>query len=81
MRSARQLLKGTNPSFNSIGLHSSSDGMDRTECYVVPEVIESTIFRQLDGFLGLSSTANLKYGDLGDFFMELQSAKEDGYLL
>lgn len=50
------------------------------ECYSSPEVIECALYRKLDCFPKISNEDYLKLRELGDLLMELQSAKEDGYL-
>ncbi|KAI3356594.1 hypothetical protein L3Q82_017794 [Scortum barcoo] len=50
------------------------------ECYATPEVIESALFKRLDGFPCLNSKENVKLRELSDLLLELFSAKEDGYL-
>ncbi|XP_038062985.1 uncharacterized protein LOC119733659 [Patiria miniata] len=50
------------------------------EQYAAPEVIESALFRRLDGFPRINSRDPLKLRQLGDLLMEVQCAKEDGYL-
>lgn len=51
------------------------------KCYASPEVIECALYRKLDRFPKISNKDYIKLGELGDLLMELQSAKEDGYLL
>ncbi len=50
------------------------------ECYASPEVIEKALFKKLDEFPRISSKDWVKLRELGDLLMELQAAKEDGYL-
>ena len=50
------------------------------ECYASPEVLESALFRKLDNFPRISSRDHIKLRELGDLLMEVQCAKEDGYL-
>lgn len=47
------------------------------QCYAAPEIVESSLFSKLDNFPRISNKDNSKFGDL---LLELQSAKEDGYL-
>ena len=49
------------------------------ECYAASEVIESSLFKKLDGFPTISSRDYLKLREHGDLLMEVQSAKEDDY--
>ena len=51
-----------------------------SECYASPEVIENALFKKLDMFPRISSKDHIKLRELGDLLMEIQSAKEDGYL-
>lgn len=50
------------------------------ECYVSPEVTEHALYRKLDCFPKISHKDYIKLRELGDFLMELNSAKEDVYL-
>ncbi|XP_063761823.1 uncharacterized protein LOC134879300 [Eleginops maclovinus] len=50
------------------------------ECYAAPEVIEKALFTRLDAFPRVSAKENLKLRELADLLMEVQCAKEDGYL-
>lgn len=51
-----------------------------TECYGAPEMIENALFKKLDAFQKISNRDYAKFRELGDLLMELQAAKEDGYL-
>ena len=50
------------------------------DCYAAPEVVEKALFTRLDKFPRLSVKENLKLRELADLLMEVQCAKEDGYL-
>ncbi len=50
------------------------------ECYAAPEVIEKSLFKRLDEFPRISTKDYGKLRDLGDLLMELQGAREEGYL-
>lgn len=50
------------------------------ECYTAPELIESSLFTRLDAFPRVATRDYNKLRELGDLLMELQAAKEDGYL-
>lgn len=51
-----------------------------SKLYASPEAIEKALFKKLDKFPKISSKDHIKLRELGDLLMELQSAKEDGYL-
>lgn len=51
-----------------------------TECYVAPEMIENALFKKLVAFPKVSSRDYAKLRELGDLRLELQTAKDDGYL-
>ncbi len=51
-----------------------------TECYGAPEMIEKALFKKLDAFPKVSNRDYAKLRELGDLLMELQAAKDDGYL-
>ncbi|XP_030209647.1 uncharacterized protein LOC115541880 [Gadus morhua] len=50
------------------------------ECYAAPEVMEEALFKRLDEFPRISTKDYGKLRDLGDLLMELQGAREEGYL-
>jgi len=50
------------------------------ECYAAPEIIEKALFDRLDNFPRVSGKEHMKLRDLADLLMEVQCAKEDGYL-
>ena len=50
------------------------------DCYASPEVIENAIFKKLDNFPKISAKDYTKLRELGDLLMEIQCAKEEGYL-
>ncbi|XP_059801165.1 uncharacterized protein LOC132378346 [Hypanus sabinus] len=45
-----------------------------------PEIIEAALFRRLENFPKVSAKDYTKLRELGDLLMEIQGAKEDGYL-
>ena len=49
-------------------------------CYAAPEIIERSLFQRLDSFPKISAKDHVKLRELGDLLMEIQGAKEDGYL-
>lgn len=50
------------------------------DCYAAPEILEKSLFKRLDDFPRMSAKDHKKLQELGDLLMELQCAKEDGYL-
>lgn len=50
------------------------------ECYTAPEVVKKALFTGLDKFPRVLVKQNLKLRELGDLLMEVQCAKEEGYL-
>ncbi|XP_063766814.1 uncharacterized protein LOC134882797 [Eleginops maclovinus] len=50
------------------------------QCYAAPEVMEKSLFKRLDEFPKMSTKDYEKLRDLGDLLMELQGAREEGYL-
>ncbi|KAG1953436.1 hypothetical protein F2P79_009964 [Pimephales promelas] len=50
------------------------------ECYAAPEVVEKALFTRLDKFPKVLAKENLRLRELADLLMEVQCAKEDGYL-
>ncbi|KAI7804924.1 hypothetical protein IRJ41_023810 [Triplophysa rosa] len=50
------------------------------ECYAAPEIIEKALFERLDNFPRVSGKEQVKLRELADLLMEVQCAKEDGYL-
>ncbi|GAA6111701.1 uncharacterized protein LOC125145101 [Tachysurus ichikawai] len=50
------------------------------ECYAAPEIIERSLFQRLDSFPRISVKDHIKLRELADLLMEIQGAKEDGYL-
>ncbi|KAL2082436.1 hypothetical protein ACEWY4_022254 [Coilia grayii] len=50
------------------------------ECYAAPEIVEKALFTRLEKFPRVSAKENLKLRELADLLMEVQCAKEDGYL-
>ncbi|XP_035531776.1 uncharacterized protein LOC118338605 [Morone saxatilis] len=50
------------------------------DCYAAPEIIEQSLFQRLDSFPRIADKDHTKLRELGDLLMEIQGAKEDGYL-
>lgn len=50
------------------------------DCYAAPEIIEQSPFQRLDGFSKIAAKGHTKLREVGDLLMEIQGAKEDGYL-
>lgn len=50
------------------------------DCYACPEIIEQSLFQRLDSFPKIAAKDHAKLRELGDLLMELQGAKEDGFL-
>ncbi|XP_042281759.1 uncharacterized protein LOC121906755 [Thunnus maccoyii] len=50
------------------------------ECYAAPEMIERSLFDRLGNFPRVSAKEHVKLRELSDLLMEVQCAKEDGYL-
>lgn len=50
------------------------------ECYAAPEVMEKSLFKRLDEFPKITGRDYGKLRDLGDLLMEIQAAREEGYL-
>lgn len=50
------------------------------DCYAAPEIIEQSLFQRLDSFPRIAAKDHTKLRELGDLLMEIQGAKEDGYL-
>lgn len=50
------------------------------ECYAAPEIMEKSLFKRLDEFPRISAKDYGKLRDLGDLLMEIQGAREEGYL-
>lgn len=50
------------------------------KCYGSPEVIEASLFNKLNNFLKLSNRDHQKVRELGDLLLEVDAAKQEGYL-
>lgn len=50
------------------------------DCYASPEIIEQSLSQRLDSFPKISAKDHTTVRELGDLLMEIQGAKEDGYL-
>ncbi|KAI2644797.1 Paraneoplastic antigen-like protein 5 [Labeo rohita] len=62
----------------NLALHKAWERL--RECYAAPEIIERSLFQRLDSFPRFSAKDHTKLRELGDLLMEIQGAKEDGYL-
>lgn len=63
---------------DSANLYNPSSRL--AECYGAPEMTENALFKKLDVFPKISNRDYAKLRELGDLLMELQAAKDDGYL-
>ena len=50
------------------------------ECYGTPEAVEDALLKKIEDFSKLNTKDNDKLRELGDIFLELECAKEEGYL-
>lgn len=57
-----------------------SKQLQRRDWELAPKVIERSLFNRLDHFPRLSGKEHIKLHELADRLMEVQGAKEDGYL-
>ncbi len=62
----------------NVALHKAWERL--RDCYAAPEIIEQSLFQRLDSFPRISAKDHTKLRELGDLLMEIQGAKEDGYL-
>ncbi len=51
------------------------------ETYDSPEMVESSLFKRLESFPKISNRDSHRLRELGDLLMEIQAAKQDGYLM
>ncbi len=51
------------------------------ETYGSPEMVESSLFKRLESFPKISNRDSHRLRELGDLLMEIQAAKQDGYLM
>ncbi|KAK0131205.1 hypothetical protein N1851_034110 [Merluccius polli] len=52
----------------------------RMECYGTPEAVEHALLKKIEVFPKLTNKDNAKLRELGDILLELECAKEEGYL-
>ncbi len=71
-------IRSVHVSNPNLALHKAWERL--RECYAAPEVIERSLFQRLDSFPRFSAKDHTKLRELGDLLMEIQGAKEDGYL-
>ncbi|KAJ8381227.1 hypothetical protein SKAU_G00020050 [Synaphobranchus kaupii] len=50
------------------------------ECYGTPEAVEHALLKKIEDFPKLTNKDNAKLRELGDILLELECAKEEGYL-
>lgn len=50
------------------------------ECYGTPEAVEHALLKKIEDFPKLTNRDNAKLRELGDILLELECAKEEGYL-
>ena len=50
------------------------------ECYGTPEAVEDALLKKIEDFPKLTNKDNAKLRELGDILLELECAKEEGYL-
>lgn len=50
------------------------------ESYAAPEILEKSLFQRLENFPRVSANDHVKLRELGDLLLEIEGAKEDGYL-
>lgn len=63
----------------NLALHTAWERLQ--ECYAAPEIIEKVLSQWLDSFPRISAKVHVKLRGLGDLLTELESAKEDCYLI
>ncbi|XP_034163934.2 uncharacterized protein LOC117598271 [Pangasianodon hypophthalmus] len=71
-------IRSVHVSNPNLALHKAWERL--RECYAAPEIIERSLFQRLDSFPRISAKDYTKLRELGDLLMEIQGAKEDGYL-
>ncbi len=71
-------IRSVHVSNPNLALHKAWERL--RECYAAPEVIERSLFQRLDSFPRFSAKDHTKLRELRDLLMEIQGAKEDGYL-
>ncbi|XP_078809202.1 uncharacterized protein LOC144994598 [Oryzias latipes] len=78
--SGEQIRRVRSVYINNIDLALKKAWERLCDCYAAPEIIEKSLFQRLDSFPKISAKDNTKLRELGDLLMEIQGAKEDGYL-
>ncbi len=71
-------IRSVHVSYPNLALHKAWERLH--ECFAAPEIIERSLFQRLDSFPRFSAKDHTKLRELGDLLMEIQGAKEDGYL-
>ncbi|XP_047671761.1 uncharacterized protein LOC125145112 [Tachysurus fulvidraco] len=71
-------IRSVHVSNPGLALHKAWERLH--ECYAAPEIIERSLFQRLDSFPRISVKDHIKLRELSDLLMEIQGAKEDGYL-
>lgn len=61
-----------------VGLNRVWERLEK--CYGSPEAIEGALYSNTENFAKISSKDYRRLRDLGDLLIELESAKQDGYL-
>lgn len=62
----------------NLALHKAWERL--CECYAAPKIIEKSLFQRLDSFPKIPAKDHSKLRELWDLLMEIQGAKENGYL-
>ncbi|GAA6111706.1 uncharacterized protein LOC125145101 [Tachysurus ichikawai] len=71
-------IRSVHVSNPGLALHKAWERLH--ECCAAPEIIERSLFQRLDSFPRISVKDHIKLRELADLLMEIQGAKEDGYL-
>ena len=53
---------------------------EASQCYGTPEAVEDALLKKIEDFPKLDNKDNAKLRELGDILLELECAKEKGYL-
>ncbi|XP_075315887.1 uncharacterized protein LOC142375626 [Odontesthes bonariensis] len=66
-------------------VHNPGEGLNMVwqrleECFGAPEIIEHALLKRVEDFPKLTNKDNQRLRDLGDLLLELQAAKQNGYL-
>lgn len=69
----------------SVNVNHPHEGLERVwerleKCYGSPEAIEGALFSKIENFAKISNKDYWRLRELGDLLIELELAKEDGYL-